>query len=154
MLMILLADGGNTALSAALLSAIVSAVVSVSVNAYMNRGHNQRLAFGFVQKIIEFAMQYPFLEDQGFCDQWPDIPDKEQKLRYEYYCCHVFNTLEKVYELTKDGLTDAKSIVYPDELIFHHRKWWTSELVNIQAYSSEFQQFVNHIIAKSEGANQ
>ena len=54
-----------------------------------------------VQKIIEFSMTYPYLKDDNFCDVWPAVPDDqagEKRRRYESYCCHVFNTLEHVWE--------------------------------------------------------
>ena len=53
--MILLAEVGTVPLTA-IVAAVMSALVSFAVNAYMNRGHNERMVHGQVQKLIEFAM--------------------------------------------------------------------------------------------------
>lgn len=147
--LILFADAGGTGLNA-MIAAAVSAVVTISVNLYMNRTHNERMVFGLVQKIIEFAMMHPYLEDDAFCARWPDIDEEEKRQRYEYYCCHVFNTLERVFDLCRDGSTDATTLLYPDELIVRHRNWWRSDTANRDGYQASFQSYVNGILRKHE----
>jgi hypothetical protein len=150
--MLLLADVSSAVLTA-LIAMIVSALVTMGVNFYMNRGHNERMVYGLVQKIIEFSMTYPYLEDDTFCVQWPEIPDdpnSEKRQRYEHYCCHVFNTLERVHELSKAGSKRMAAYLYPDEMILRHRKWWKSDAQNTDGYDEEFRAFVNEVIARRE----
>lgn len=150
----LFGDSGEKVL-VTLIAAGVAAVVAIAVNVYMNRGHNERFVYGQVQKIIEFAIAYPYLEDDEFCLTWPNTkedPKGEMRQRYEHYCCHLFNTMERVYELCQFDLDCMKKYLYPDEMIVRHKTWWRHDPENIHGYTDEFQIFVNQVIKKHEGA--
>ena len=141
----------------AIIAAIISALVTWGINVYMNVGHNARFASGQVQKIIEFSITYPYLEDDEFCNSWPNITkdpasdkddSRDRKQRYENYCCHVFNTIEAIYEICKGEHDEMCKIMHPDEMILRHRKWWETDTHNRSGYSDIFNQYVLNVLIK------
>ena len=132
-------------------AAVIAAVVALLVCLLTNRGNHSRFLCGMVQKIIEFSMTYPYLEDDAFCDQWPHIEDDEKRMRYDNYCCHVFNTLEHVWLHTDGDRAEMKRLIYPDEIIVRHRKWWQGDKENQSGYEEGFCEFVNLILASRSG---
>lgn len=140
-------------ISPTLIAAGVSAIVALIVCLMTGQGNQLRFLLGLVQKIIEFSMTYPYLEDDEFCSKWPEIDDRDQKLRYENYCCHVFNTLEHAWSYAQGDTCRMKWIIYPDELIVRHRKWWEGECDNHSGYDQGFCDFVDDIIRKHSKDN-
>jgi hypothetical protein len=134
----------------ALIAAVISAIVALIVCLVTGSGNQARFVHGMIQKIIEFSMTYPYLEDDTFCDTWPNIENVERKQRYDVYCCHVFNTLQHAWTFSRGDYAEMKTLIYPDELIVRHRRWWQSEPHNKQAYLPEFFDFVAHVVSKSE----
>lgn len=154
--MFLIADGSPIT-SSAIIAAIVSAIVTAAVNSFMNRGHNERMVYGQVQKMIEFAISYPYLEDDAFCSNWPAIPldgdpdkEKEKVQRYENYCCHVFNTLSAVYSLCMKHHLKMTDYLYPKEVVDRHKKWWNTDELNRKGYPPEFRRFVTDILTEGD----
>lgn len=129
-----------------LIAAVVAAVVALIVCTVTGQGNQLRFLLGMVQKVIEFSMTYPYLEDDEFCDQWPNIEDREKRLRYDNYCCHVFNTLEHAWQYSQGDRMKMKWIIYPDELVVRHRKWWKGECDNDSGYDRDFCAFIEQIL--------
>lgn len=62
----------------------------------------QRIAIdALVQKIIELSIEYPYLERDCYCFAWKSDgdPEDDKRSRYENYCCLVFNTIERAWQL-------------------------------------------------------
>jgi len=49
-----------------------------------------------IDKMIDISIEYPYLEDDKYCEKWSS-KDKSTviTMRYENYCCFVFNLLER-----------------------------------------------------------
>src|SRR5262245_4409265 len=77
----------------------VASLVAWLVARGSDRAEERRNISDQVLKVIDFAIAYPFLEDDAVCAQWPS-PNLSQpdRLRYDNYCCMVFNLLENVWE--------------------------------------------------------
>ena len=129
------------------------------------RGQQRVAVDGLVQKIIELSMGYPYLERDSFCKAWvptdpaaavaagPATPDADNKTRYENYCCLVFNTIEKAWELswpwwfsTPRRHAAVKKILQVEELICRHHTWWTGDTDNLEGYSNGFRRYMDHVI--------
>lgn len=102
-------------------------------------------------RMLEWAIEYPFLESEQFCSQWPNSDRcEDDRMRYENYCCHVFNLLQHCWEFSKGDHAKMKHILYPDELIWAHRAWWRRDDVNQDAYPVAFRQYVAERIRTME----
>ena len=127
----------------------VSAFVSWVTAKATSRGDERRAIFEGTARLIEWAIEYPFLEDDEFCRSWPNTGrTREDNMRYENFCCHVFNQLEHAWELFKGDEQKMRPTLYPEELVSRHRVWWQSDETNQKAYSTEFRQFVAGIIRR------
>jgi hypothetical protein len=94
-------------------------------------------------RLMEWAIEYPFLEANAYCESWPATGRAdEDNMRYENFCCHVFNQLQSAWEFCKGDTQKMHHVLYPDELIWRHRKWWQQDEVNSAAYPVEFRRFV------------
>lgn len=148
---LVLAESGG--LPSEITCALIAMVVSLVTTIMTNRGSKTIFIHEMIYSLIELSLQYPYLEDDATCNSYPNIQvDQEPwaKTRYENYCCHVFNTLEHAWEHTSETLDEVRKIIYPDELIVRHRKWWLhDEENNSHGYSEGFVQFVQNILDKN-----
>jgi hypothetical protein len=120
------------------------------------RGQQRVAVDGQVQKIIELSMEYPHLERDGYCGAWTSGGvDDDDRSRYDNYCCFVFNTLERAWELCWPwGLSRAwrhaaiGKIVHAEELICRHHRWWEGDRENLDGYSTGFREYVGWVIDK------
>lgn len=126
------------------------------------RGQQRVAVDGLVQKIIELSMQHPYLERDSYCKAWVPTapagagaaaPDDDNKTRYENYCCLVFNTIEKAWELSWPwGFSMAwrhaavKKSLQVEELICRHHDWWSKDPDNVEGYSSGFRAYMGYVI--------
>jgi len=118
----------------------------------------QRLAIdGQVQTLIEMSMQYPYLERDSCCSAWKKDgnPDDDERARYENYCCLVFNTIERAWDLhwwrgfNKEWRHAAvRKIFHVDELICRHYAWFTADEENLGGYPASFYEYVNFVYTK------
>lgn len=100
-------------------------------------------------RLLEWAMEYPFLESDKFCSSWPDTGKSEDdNSRYENYCCHVFNQIHHAWELHGSDERKMRPTLYPEELVARHRIWWETDEINQKAYEVEFQQFIASIFRR------
>jgi hypothetical protein len=128
---------------------VISAFVSWVTARRTIRGDERRAIFEGTARLIEWAIEYPFLEDDEFCRSWPETNrSRDDNMRYENYCCHVFNQVEHAWELFKGDELKMRPTLYPEELISRHRVWWESDETNQKAYPNEFRQFVATVIRR------
>lgn len=98
-------------------------------------------------RLMEWVLQYPFLETASYCDSWPNTDrDDDDDMRYGVFCCHVFNLLRQAYEFCDGDVAKMAEVLYFDELIGLHHKWWRHDPVNRNAYTQEFRDFVDRRI--------
>jgi hypothetical protein len=138
---------GSADIWIAILGVVISAVIAwVTAKRAVKGDERQALREGNM-KLMEWAIDYPFLESESYCDVWPNTSrSDDDQLRYGVYCCHVFNLLAQCWEFCGGDLQKMKHILYPDELIRLHRRWWESDPANQDAYPVGFRQFVSERI--------
>lgn len=128
---------------------IVSAFVSWLTATLTIKNDDKRAIREANIRLIEFAIEYPFLESDRFCKQWPNVEaSDDDRMRYENYCCHVFNMIQDAWELTKGDPTKLKAVLYPEELIERHRNWWQGDPTNQEGYPVEYRRFIAEILRK------
>ena len=138
-----------TIILSAMVSLIVSAIVARLTVWWTANSDEKRAIREGTMRIIGWAIEYPFLESDDFCRSWPNTTrTDDDRLRYENYCCHVFNQLEHAWELFKGDERKMRCCLCPKELIVRHRKWWEDEPDNDEGYSVEFRQFVANILRR------
>lgn len=133
---------------AALISAIVSALVSGGIAFFTLRVHRRQQLEASIAKLIDIAIQYPYLEDDTFAASW-DTADKtrEDVQRYDNYCCYVFNLLETIWRYHHANTKRINAWFYAQELAVRHRSWWRSEIQNRPGYElHKFHRYIDSMI--------
>ena len=122
------------------------------------RGQRRVAIDGLVLKLIELAMEYPYLERDSYCAAWKqDGEDSDERARYENYCCLVFNTIENAWELNWHlswnkylQHNSIRRILQVEELICRHHQWWEGDADNIDGYASGFRSYILFVVDKSK----
>lgn len=124
------------------------------------RGQQRVAIDSLVLKLIELPMEYPYLERGSYCAAWAkDGEDTDDRARYESYCCLVFNTIQKAWELNWPWFWNAarhkhvSDIVHVEELIWQHRNWWEGDRGNVDGYPPRFRAYVLFVIDKCRREN-
>ncbi|MGO9567870.1 MAG: hypothetical protein ACLP5H_10045 [Desulfomonilaceae bacterium] len=127
----------------AIISAIIAAIVSVAVCVFTLRSQRRSRIYDLIDKVIGISIDYPYLEDDNFCKAWKEI-DKttEEAMRYENYCCLVFNLLEHLWSFNNGNESKIAKMFYASEMIRRHKVWWKLDLDNIYGYDPAFRQYV------------
>lgn len=135
-----------------IISAIVAVLVSFIVTKITIKSSDETKLKDEIFQVNQLAIEYPYFEDDDFCDKYPIYKD-EKTLRYDSYCCIVFNLLEKIWKHfggKKDKIEEFFGI---KEMVIRHSKWWLSEVnrkENLSGYSKKFIDFIDEYIKKSE----
>jgi hypothetical protein len=134
-----------------IVTVLISVFVSWLTATVTIKGDERRAIRTENMRLIEWAIEYPFLESDEYCKTWPNTTrSDDDNMRYENYCCHVFNTLQHAWELHKGNEQKIRVTLYPEELIERHRAWWMHEDVNQRGYPPDFRQFVASVIRNLE----
>lgn len=108
-----------------------------------------------IDQLAAVAIEYPLLEDDAFCCAWPEKgPYSTDQMRYDNYCCLVFNALETAFDHFEGDAAALRRFVGVRELVWRHRRWWRAESVralNLAGYSdAKFTRFVDDELASAE----
>jgi len=138
----------TTLIVSALLSTIISAVISYRIANNKNVKSEEARLNEQILELNKIVIKYPYLEDDDFCKTWPDnrYSKEEKYLRYDSYCCIVFNLLEQIYKLYKGNEDKMENFFYVKELIRRHKYWWISTFENIDGYNSNFREYAKNIV--------
>ncbi len=99
-----------------------------------------------ILKLSEFAIQYPTLEKDSYCQAYPTCPgDPNGRERYENYCVYVFNMLSAVWDYCNGDAKKVASLVGAEELIRRHYRCWKADADNL-SHDEPFQQYVQSTI--------
>lgn len=99
-----------------------------------------------ILKLSEFAIQYPTLEKDSYCQAYPNCPGNANgKERYENYCVYVFNVLSSVFDYCEGDTEKVESLVVAEELVRRHYRCWRDDVDNL-SHDEPFQQYVQSII--------
>lgn len=131
------------------LSALVGAGIGgfIAWKATSSTNRLQRLTFvdASLLRIAEIAIEYPYLDNDTFCADYPDISDKESKERYENFCVIVFNTMNVAFDVCKGEHSEILKIFPIEEMIRRHYRWWQSDRDNLQ-YDVPFRRYIQTTI--------
>jgi hypothetical protein len=114
-------------ISSAAIATIVSVIVSIIIALFSNRFNNKRYISEQVDSLNKLIMEYPFLEDKEFIDNWNNDRlkiDKEKVERYDAYCTILFNLLfriSRIYNFRRNSI--RKIIAIFSWLKFHEGYW-------------------------------
>lgn len=132
---------------ATVVSTIVASLIASFVAYFVAQKSNkyaQESRFNdHILEINRLAMQYPYLEDNAFCDSWfSNRHSQDEKYqRYDNYCCIVFNLIEQMWKFYNGDNDKIKNMLTVSELAKRHKGWWKfpSDLgENIYGYDYEF----------------
>ncbi|HWQ89344.1 MAG TPA: hypothetical protein VN374_05175, partial [Desulfitobacteriaceae bacterium] len=98
---------------ATILSTIISSMVAF-VTAKSSERHEERQNLNdLITKIIEISLEYPYLEDDNYCSAWLGVVESDEKsMRYENYCCVVFNLIERLWKFYKGNQKKINETLY------------------------------------------
>lgn len=134
------------------ISTIIASMIGMGTALYVNKKSDSRIqeqSFNSqLDHLIDISIEYPYLEEDGFCSNWTNNPIDEKYMRYDNYCCYVFNLLERIYVYFNGDKIKMGKVVYFEEYIHRHQKWFMSEPENSGGYSAEFNNFVKTFLDK------
>lgn len=140
---------GATVLST-VISTVIASVIAIVVSRSQNRTSSQQSIEENVTKMLDLTIAYPVLESEELCKKWPDSKIEEHdKIRYDSYCCLIFNTMERAWEHCNGGRQGLRTMLHVDELILRHQRWWVCESENRKGYIIGYRDFVDSVIAKA-----
>jgi len=148
-------DNQTTAtIIATVIASLIASIVAYIVGNKANRSAQLNKFHDHIFEINRLAMQYPYLEDNDFCESWKDNRhSKEEKYqRYDNYCCIVFNLIEQIWKFYNGDKTKIKDILVVEELINRHKSWWkapSSPGENIYGYNFDFSMYLESHIGQS-----
>ena len=132
-------------LANATVSAIVSAGISaaISIHIFRRSSKNNELdaIYSQIQQLNTLAIEYPYFEDDNFCSGWSCDAVDDNSMRYDNYCCIVFNLLERIWRHLDGDKSRIFNFIHFGELAQRHKVWW-QQLDNIRGYDKGFREFV------------
>ena len=138
-------------LSGGILAAIISGIISCWIAIGSLHAQTEQVLTQQILQLNMLAMQYPYLEDDEFCVEWlTNKASKDEKyMRYDNYCCIVFNLIENIWKHFKGNRKRIESFFAIKELIVRHKLWWknpSGPFENIEGYGPDFIAFINTYI--------
>ena len=144
--------GALSGFVAAIVATLVSGLVSFLVFWFSARSQERSELHSELLQINSLGIEYPYLEDEEFCNGWNDNRGEEEYWRYDWYCCIVFNFCERAWRHFKNREKILK-FVDVGEYANTHRVWWqhlkASGKVETCYTDKEFRDFINSLIRGS-----
>ena len=141
---------GATSAIAAAVSAIFSYKSSkTTLELFQKEKHAQ--LHDELNKIIEIAIEYPYVESKKFTVHWNENKDSEDEryLRYDMYCNRLYNHLHNVFVFFEHDKQKIEDFVDIKSWIRLHKQNWQNpadENENIDGYDKEFRDYINSYI--------
>jgi hypothetical protein len=135
-----------------IISAIVAGLVSFIVTKITIKSSDETKLKDTIFQINQLAIEYPYFEDNEFCAKYR-VSNDEKALRYDNYCCIVFNLLEETWKHFSGKRNKIKKFFAVKEMVFRHSKWWTAKInrsVNIEGYDKKFVEFIDSYVKKED----
>jgi hypothetical protein len=133
-------------LTAALISTTISTIVSIIVMYLSSRKQEKDALHTELFHINNLAIEYFYFEQDSFCNSCDGNRDNERSLRYDNYCCIVFNFLEKLYKHYFGNRKSIENFVGVRELVIRHKTWWILQRANrdhVEGYPLRFIDFID-----------
>ena len=104
-----------------------------------------------LNKIIEIAIKYPYVESKNFTTHWNENKKSDNKryLRYDMYCNRLYNHLHNAFVFFDGDKQKVENFVDIKSWIRLHKQNWQNpvdENENIDGYDKEFRDFINSYI--------
>lgn len=154
-MMLLTANASQMPLSIDVITTSVATIISTVVSSFVAfiaakitlKYQERQNLNDLITKIIEMSLTYPYLEDDDYCLQWGCTQNKdENSMRYDNYCCIIFNLIERLWKHCNGNKKKIDELLYVDEMVKRHLRWWRSEYNNLDGYDKRFQKYINSLI--------
>lgn len=110
----------------ALAVSVISIVFNIVLSVLLHRSNSYRSKYDFIDAqiadIIKIQLQYPDYRRENFLATLED--DTEASLRYDAYCCLVWNSLETMYEKYGEKKLTGSSFFPAMQLLARRHKPW------------------------------
>jgi len=142
----------NIDITSAAIATIIATITSTLVALIINKNNNKRELDNKLDSILYLALQYPYLENKEFTNNWSskyDLSD-EKSLRYEIYATLVYNYLSRFAEFYKFNIKKIEKKLAIRDWIRLHGKYWYDPKVpneNIDTYDRPFIKLVDYYLA-------
>jgi hypothetical protein len=146
----------NILISPQFTSAIIALAVSFIVCWLTIRNSRRQRLREKLDRAIDIALQYPHLDSDLYAANWIAVhertPNDPEALRYEHYCCFIFNLMEEAcgcYGFDLEKLD--RQFFYAPEWIERHRFWWRISLKtteNTVGYCERFLKLINAYLCR------
>ena len=112
--------------------ASISPALAILVSIFLYKSTNKKNAKAEILKIndnlLSLGMQYPYLENDTFCDTWDrNFLENDDKARYNLYCCKIYNMLILLHDHCNKNVDKMKKILDIEDYINTHKAWFSQE---------------------------
>ena len=137
-------------LQSSLVAAAIAAVVSLLVSWRTLRAAERNRLHAQIDRLVELSIEYPVMENDAFCRAWTQEDCSGDAMRYDSYCCFVFNVLESLWRFHHGSEPSIQDMFDAKEMIERHRRWWLNYAGNRASYPPGFQKYVDVIARQKE----
>jgi len=134
------------------IATIIATIISTLVTLILNKTNYKRELDNQLDAILKLAIQYPYLENREFTNNWTSKYDlSDEKLsRYEIYATMVFNYLLRLSKYYNYNVKKIEKYLAVKEWVRIHKKYWYDPTVpneNIDTYDPPFRKLVEDYLA-------
>ncbi len=104
-----------------IVSALISAFVAGKISHKTLRTQERHIIDTKIDRLVELGMRYPLMEDDEFCSSWLRENRSEDGMRYDNYCCFVFNLLESLWRFHKGCPAKIQEMFDAEDMIKRHK---------------------------------
>jgi len=139
-------------ITSAAIATIIATTTSTLVTLILYRTNYKRELDNQLDAILKLAIQYPYLENREFTNNWTsnyNLSDKKLS-RYEVYATMVFNYLLRFSKFYKYNIKKIEKHLAVKDWVRIHRKYWYDPTVpneNIDTYDPPFRKLVEDYLA-------
>lgn len=128
---------------------IISSFTAYKISNKTLRHQKRSVIESRISELIKIAIEYPYLEDDTFCSNWDrssEIAKSVEGLRYDNYCCYLFNLIEEIWIFCNGDESNINEILRIRELAKRHNPWWSADPDNIFGYSNpNFKKYIERM---------
>jgi len=140
-------DAGTiSTLLSTVISTFIATIISVYITKRRIRNQDELKLYDEILQMNLLSIQYPYFENPDFCSSYSDSFSTDEFLRYDSYCCIVYNLLEKVWRHFNGDTNKINDFLGSKEIIKQHRQWWRSKrniADNVEGYPLDFIDYID-----------
>jgi hypothetical protein len=122
-------------------STLFATVISIIVTKRTILSQNECKLHDEILQLNLLAIEYPYFEDDAFCNAYSPSLSSPELLRYDSYCCIVYNLLQNIWEHFNGDEAKIACFFGSKEMFVRHKKWWLSHKnrkANLDGYPIAF----------------